>query len=68
MKVQAEAEESYRKGSSAVRQLWRLLWVFELDVPAEIIKMASGVAVVLANLVLICSYQRWYSHNKHVLQ
>ncbi len=43
-KVQAEAEESYRKGFFCCEAVMEVIMDnFELDVPHEIIKMASGI-------------------------
>ena len=59
-KVQAEAEESYRKGFFCCEAVMEVIMDnFELDVPHEIIKMAW--------MYLRCS-QRWGAGNKHVLR
>ena len=42
---------------------------FELDVPHEIIKMASGMAIGVGKSGCICgASQRWGAGNKHVLR
>ena len=54
-KVQAEAEESYRKGFFCCEAVMEVIMDnFELDVPHEIIKMASGMAIGVGKSGCIC--------------
>ena len=54
-KVQADAEESYRKGFFCCEAVMEVIMDnFELDVPHEIIKMASGMAIGVGKSGCIC--------------
>jgi len=54
-KVQADAEESYRKGFFCCEAVMETIMDnFELDVPYETIRMASGMAIGVGKSGCIC--------------